>query len=74
MKKAIFRDSSFAFSTSFAMNPTGLTRIAEPFPKLLYGFGASEKTQQMNLSPYPTSGYARPSICMDSTAFSERIE
>ena len=38
-------ERSYASSTSFAANPTGLIRIADPLPKLLYGSGFSENIQ-----------------------------
>ena len=40
-------------------HPTELTLIAEPLPKLLYGFFSSRRTQSQNLEPYELFGNLR---------------
>ena len=49
--EAVVRANSIASSSVLAYNPTGLTLMAEPLPKLLYGCGLSVVSHLANCFP-----------------------
>lgn len=54
------RESHLTSFSERAKFPTGLIRMAAPFPKLLYGFGSSDSSQRANIPPYPAFQYFLP--------------
>ncbi len=60
MTLAFLAASASTASTESNAHPTGATRIAEPFPQLLYGAGLGDQSHWMNDPPDPASGCRRP--------------